>query len=157
MMVLQVIIDASVWVSQLKPQDVNSDASRSWVEQFTVMGGILVATDFLSLEVAAAISRSTGDFLLAKEAVRKLYDFVALKLLPLDEALIKSAIDVATDLQLRAGDAIYVALAHQLNIPLVSWDKEQLQKASTLITTYTPENYIFPDTEAGDSGDEEPS
>ena len=38
----------------------------------------------------------------------------------------------------------YVALAHQLNIPLVSWDKEQIQKASSLITTYTPENYIFP-------------
>ena len=64
----------------------------------------------------------------------------------MDVSLVQIAIDVATDLQLRAGDAIYVALAHQLNIPLVSWDKEQLQKASTLVTTYTPENYIFPTT-----------
>ena len=147
MMALKVVIDASVWVSQLKPQDVNRDASRSWIEQYAFAGGILVATDFLSLEVAAAISRGTGDFLLAKEAVRKLYDFTALNLLPLDSALIKSAIDIATDLQLRAGDALYVALAHQLNIPLVSWDKEQLQKASAIVTTYTPESYIFPDTD----------
>lgn len=142
----KVVIDASVWVSQLKPQDVNSDASRSWVEKYTLTGGFLVATDFLSLEVAAAISRSTGDPLLAKEAVRKLHDFTKLNLLPLDEALIKSAIDIVTDLQLRAGDATYVALAHQLNIPLISWDKEQLQKASVLVTTYSPENYVFPDT-----------
>lgn len=143
---VKVVIDASVWVSQLRPQDVHHDSSRSWVEQYAVAGGILVASDFLSLEIAAAISRGTGDILLAKEAVKKLQDFTALNLLPLDSAFLESAIDVATDLQLRAGDAIYVALAHQLNIPLVSWDKEQLQKASTLVTTYTPENYIFPDT-----------
>jgi len=33
------------------------------------------------------------------------------------------------------------ALAQQLNIPLVSWDKEQLRKASNLLTTYTPDTY----------------
>lgn len=71
----------------------------------------------------------------------------------MDASLVQLAIDAATDLQLRAGDAIYVALAHQLNIPLISWDKEQLQKASTLITTYTPENYVFPDTD--NSSDED--
>lgn len=150
---IKVVIDASVWVSQLRPQDVHHDSSRSWIERYAVTGGILVASDFLSLEIAAAISRGTGDFLLAKEAVRKLHDFTGLNLLPLDSALIESAIDIATDLQLRAGDAIYVALAHQLNIPLISWDKEQIQKASSLITTYTPENYIFPETE--DNSDEE--
>jgi len=104
-------------------------------------------TDFLSLKVAAAISRGTGDFLLAKEAVKKLRDFTALNILPLDSTLIESAIDIATDLQLRAGDAIYVALAHQLNIPLVSWDKEQLAKARSLILAYTPENCPFPSTD----------
>ena len=40
-----------------------------------------------------------------------------------------------------SADAIYVAVAKQLNIPLISWDKEQLRKASSLLTTYTPETY----------------
>lgn len=139
----KVVIDASVWVSQLRSQDIHHDVSRLWVERYAVAGGILIASTFLSIEVAAAISRGTGDPLLAKEAVRKLRDFSAINLLPLDSVLIQSAIDVATDLQLRAGDAIYVALAHQLHISLISWDKEQLQKASTLVTTYTPESYVF--------------
>ena len=73
-----------------------------------------------------------------------------MQFVPMDSALVQAAIDAATNLQLRAGDAIYVALAHQMNIPLVSWDKEQLQRAGRLITTYTPENYVFP-------GDEEAS
>jgi predicted nucleic acid-binding protein len=61
---------------------------------------------------------------------------------------VQKAVDVAINLQLRAGDAIYVALARQLNIPLISWDKEQLQKASTIITTYTPDTYTFPQSES---------
>jgi predicted nucleic acid-binding protein len=64
-------------------------------------------------------------------------------LVPIDTVLIQAAVEVATDLQLRAGDAIYVALAHQLNIPLVSWDREQLQRAESLVSTYTPDNYTF--------------
>jgi predicted nucleic acid-binding protein len=53
------------------------------------------------------------------------------------------AVEVAVKLQLRAGDAAYVAVAHRHNIPLISWDKEQLRKASSLTTTYTPDEYPF--------------
>ena len=35
---------------------------------------------------------------------------------------------------------------------LVSWDKEQLQKASTIITTYTPATYVFPQSESEVTG-----
>ena len=66
-----------------------------------------------------------------------------LTLVSLDDAFIERTAEVASDLQLRAGDAIYVALAHQLSIPLVSWDREQLQRASSLIETYTPDSYPF--------------
>jgi predicted nucleic acid-binding protein len=34
-----------------------------------------------------------------------------------------------------------VVVAQQLNIPLVSWDKEQLRKASSILTTYAPDRY----------------
>lgn len=149
-----VVIDASVWVSQWRPQDANHDASRLWIERYAAEGGRLVASSFLSIEVAAAISRRTGDPSLAKEAVSKLHSFDAMHFVLLDSALVQAAIDVATDLQLRAGDAIYVALAHQMNIPMVSWDKEQLQRAGRLITTYTPEGYVFPGDE--ETSNEEP-
>jgi len=63
--------------------------------------------------------------------------------MPMDFALIRTAINVANDLQLRAGDATYVAVAYQLSIPLISWDKEQLRKASKIVQTYTPDTYPF--------------
>ncbi len=152
---LLVVVDASVWVSWLRPSETNHRSSSTWMEQFITRNGLLASPEMLLIEVAASISRLTGQALRAKEAINKLNSISKIQIFPMDASLVQIAIDAATDLQLRAGDAIYVALAHQLNIPLVSWDKEQLQKASPLVATYTPENYIFPTTD-GTSDEETP-
>ena len=62
-----------------------------------------------------------------------------LRLVRLDHALGIMTSRMAADHQLRGADAFYVAVAAQLNIPLVSWDREQLQRASALITTTMPQ------------------
>ena len=139
----EVVIDATVWVSRLVHQDTNHAASRLWVNRYIAAGGLLVAPALLAIEVAASISRQTGKFILAKAEAKNLYSIPSMRLMALDSNLLWVAVDVAADLQLRTGDATYVALAHQLNIPLVSWDKEQLQRARSLTVTYTPESYVF--------------
>jgi len=140
---VMVVTDASIWVSQLRPQDVNHDASRLWMERYTAAGGLLLAPIYLLIEVAAAISRRTGEPALAKKAIEDLNSTDAMQFVPLDSVLTQAAVNIATNLQLRAGDAIYVAVAQQLNLPLLSWDKEQLERAEKLLTTYTPSTYPF--------------
>jgi len=139
----RIVVDASVLVSQLMPLDTNHNTSLFWLNQFSASGGLLVAPVFLQIEVAAAVSRRTGQPDLSKKALENLNNTNAIQFVSLDSALIQAAINIATDLQLRAGDAIYVAVASQLNIPLVSWDNEQLERASSLIQTYTPGAYPF--------------
>ncbi len=146
-MSFSVVIDASVWVSQLHSDDVNRDASRVWMKRFVTNERFVVAPSLLSIEIAAAVSRRTKDTALAKDAVKNLNDFQAKQIIPLDSELVHTAVEIATELQLRAGDAIYVALAHQMNIPLVSWDKEQISKAGKIISAYTPDSYPFPEDE----------
>lgn len=136
-----VVVDASVWVSRLITSDVNYDASHLWMEQYKIAKGLLVAPAVLLIEVAAAISRQTGRSDLAKEVVTNLSSLSTMRLVPLDSQLVQISVNIAADLQLRAADAVYVAVANQLNIPLVSWDREQLHRASGLITTYTPDSY----------------
>lgn len=138
-----VVIDASVWVSMFIPQDVYQAPSRLWLENYTTGGGFLTAPAFLLVEVAAAIARRTQQVLLAQQAVQYLTTFGSLQLVTIDSLLIKDAIDAAINSRLRAGDAIYVALAQQLGIPLVSWDNEQLRRAGATVVTYTPDNYPF--------------
>ncbi len=139
----RIVVDASVLVSQLIPYDINHNPSLLWLNQFSAAGGLLVAPVFLQIEVATAISRLTGKPALVRKALDDLNNTERMDFVPLDSALVQTAIDVGTDLRLRAGDSIYVALARQLNIPLVSWDKEQLQRTANVITTYTPSNYVF--------------
>jgi predicted nucleic acid-binding protein len=112
-----------------------------WIEQYMNRGGVFIVPTFLLVEVAASISRRTGQSLQARETIRNLRAISSIHIVPLTPRLINKTIDIAADLQLRAGDAIYVAVAHQQNIPLVSWDKEQVGRAKSLITTYTPDNY----------------
>ena len=138
-----VVVDASVWVSWLITYDVNHDASLLWIERYITEGGFLVAPSLMLVEVAATISRQMGEITLAKETVKNLHTASEIRIVPLDDTLVWAAVEVAADLKLRTGDATYVAVAHQLNIPLVSWDKEQLQRSESLIPTYTPDDYTF--------------
>ena len=143
MMNVSVVIDASVLVSWIVSLDANHDASYHWMKRYRAMKGLLVAPSFAIIEVAAAIARQSGQSALAKAAIKDMYSVSTLRIVPLDSILVRSAVDIASDLQLRAGDVTYVAVANKLKIPLVSWDKEQLQRGRDLLTTYTPSTYPF--------------
>jgi predicted nucleic acid-binding protein len=137
------IVDASVWVSRQIPQDVNHAASCLWFDRYTTQGGRLIAPSLLLIEVAAAIARRTGQRDLAQRTALHLAELPVLRLVSLDAASVEAAITVAADRQLRAGDAIYVALAQQLGLPLVSWDDEQMRRSHSLVRTATPTTYAF--------------
>lgn len=140
---VSVVIDASVLVSWIVSYDANHDASRLWIKLYRAIGGLLVAPAFAMIEVAAAIARQSRQPALAKAAIKDLYSVSTLRIVPLDSISVRSAVDIASDLQLRAGDATYLAVAYKLKIPLVTWDKEQLQRGGNLIVTYTPSTFPF--------------
>ena len=56
------VVDASVWVSRLVPQDIHHAASQRWLEEQAAGGDL----------VAGAISRRTGRGELAHQAVQVL-------------------------------------------------------------------------------------
>ncbi len=138
-----VVIDASVLVSWVVSSDASHSDSHSWMKRFRVKGGLLIVPAFAMIEVAAALARQSKRPELAKATVKDLYSVSILRIVPLDSVLVRSAVDIASDLRLRAGDATYVAVAYKLKIPLVSWDNEQLERGGILIPTYTPDIYPF--------------
>jgi predicted nucleic acid-binding protein len=134
-----VVVDASVWVSRLVPQDVHHQASRLWLETFTARGGRVVAPALLLPEIAGAISRRTGAPELARRAVQQLLRLRTLRIVALDRRLAQAASELAGDLALRGSDAVYVAIADQLKIPLLTWDNEHVEKAGRRVAVWTPE------------------
>ncbi|MDQ6692958.1 MAG: PIN domain-containing protein [Chloroflexota bacterium] len=138
-----VVVDASVWTSRLVAHDVNHSDSLLWLSQYVARGGQVLAPEFLVIEVIAAVARQAGLSHSAKRLIPYLYYHAAIQFLTLDTQMVRRTAAIAADLRLKAGDAIYVAVAEQTSSPLVSLDNQQLQRASSLVETYTPGNYPF--------------
>jgi predicted nucleic acid-binding protein len=136
-----VISDASVWVAFFLTADVTNAASFAWIDQHHAAGGMLVAPAILLTEVAAAISRRLGPATgppLALQAAATLARLPLLRIVPMDEALVTTATDLAARLGLRGADALYVAAAQHLGLPLLTWDREQLTRPAGLIHAFHP-------------------
>lgn len=124
-------------MSALVAGDVHHAVSRSWLEQ-RAADQLLVAPSLLLPEVASAVSRATSRPLLARRAVRLLSRLPALRIVAVDAALAEAAARLAGDQRLRGADSVYVALAKQLSLPLVTWDLEQASRASEVIHAGAP-------------------
>lgn len=135
---LAVVIDASVWVSNLQSRDSNYAAARAWVDRHLLGGGLLVAPILLVTETASALTRATGQPSIAHRAVSQLHRMREMRLVPIDQPLVDEATELAANLGIRGADAFYVAVAKSLSIPLVSFDHEQITRPSSLITTIRP-------------------
>jgi len=132
------VVDASVWVSSLIPQDSFHRTSRTWLDRYLGVGGVIYEPVLLLPEVAGAIARLKGDPQVGQQALQDLLEVPGLRLVPHDFGFGRVAAQMASDLQLRGADIVYVATAYLLQMPLVTWDREQRARASAVVAVQTP-------------------
>ena len=128
-----IVVDASVWVSRLVAQDDFHGKVKTWFETQRAQRVIFIAPAILLVEIAGAISRRTGDPLLAQQAIDTLKKLPDLRLVTMNQRLVVEAARLAGELALRGADAFYVAVASQLNLPLATLDIDQRSKAAAAI------------------------
>jgi predicted nucleic acid-binding protein len=133
------VVDASVVVSRLVPHDVHHAASRAWLTRHVSDGGLVVAPALLLPEIAGAVARRTRVPRLARRAVEAILRLHALRLVPMDTVLARTAADLAGRLRLRGADAVYIATAVTLQLTLITWDVEQRQRAARVIHIVAPD------------------
>jgi predicted nucleic acid-binding protein len=132
------VVDASVWVSRLVSRDVYHEISRTWLAHAVARGDALIAPALLLAEVAGAVSRRTAEPGLGRRATEILIRVPGLRLVPIDRRPAHEAARLATRLGLRGADATYVATARLMGIPLVTWDREQRERAGRSVAVRTP-------------------
>jgi len=132
------VADASVWIGALLPIDAHHATSRAWLDERMRRGEIIYAPDLLLVELAGGVARRTGDKIRTGHLVAALRLNPHVRWVALDEALRDRAAQLAIDLRLRGADAVYVATAQQLGVPLVTFDDEQLERAGPAVTVRTP-------------------
>jgi predicted nucleic acid-binding protein len=131
-------VDTSFWVSVLLLKDSNHLDAVGWLSAYLYGQGQLVAPQMLVPETAGAVARITQDKHLARTSVKRLYSFPFMRLVPLDHMLVDDAADLAITFSLKGADALYVAVAKQLGVPLVTFDQEQLTRPASIVATIKP-------------------
>lgn len=127
------VLDASIWVSRLVEQDEMHSAVKCWMDEQRADGALFISPALLLAEVGGAITRRTGESSLGNRAISVLEDLPGLRLVEMDHELMHTAARLAAELGLRGADSLYVAVAHQLSLPLVSLDLDQQQRAASQI------------------------
>ena len=132
------VVDASVLVSGFLPHDVHYGVSRGWLSRHVGGGGLVMAPTLLFAELAGAVARRSGSPRLGRRAVEAILRLPTLRLVALDEPLSRAAADLAARLRTRGGDAVYIATAALLGVPLVTWDAGQRERASRVVNVMSP-------------------
>ena len=127
-----IVVDASVWVSRLVSQDVFYEPVKEWMSARISEDDQFLAPSLLLAEIGGAISRGTRPSL-GRKAIEQVQNLPGLQLIEMENSLLLEAAQLATELGLRGADSTYVAVAARLDLPLVTLDIDQGERAAKRI------------------------
>ena len=143
-----IVTDASFWVSALLTQDVHHGEAAALLRRIAVEEIPVIAPTIAITEVAGALIRRTKDSQTAAKSVRHLQLQPGLTLVPITAPFAEAAAKVAISSSLRGADAIYLTLARQEGFPLITNDKEILQRGAPFALVLTPTDWLHQNPEA---------
>jgi predicted nucleic acid-binding protein len=132
------VIDASFWVAASHESDTAHERCVGWLESAVASNERLVAPTLLVTEVAGAIQRLTGQPAFAQRVVDKLVARSGIAFFGLDQERARRAAEIAAKAGLRGADAVYVALAEEMQEPLLTVDRQQAERSAGIVEVRSP-------------------
>jgi len=98
----------------------------------------MAAPSLLLIEVTASIRRLTGSAKLARRVLLELQEAELIELYPLTATRSEAAADLGAVIGVRGADAVYLALARELDETLVTLDRQQLERGRGVVDVTKP-------------------
>ena len=120
-------------VTALRKQEKDHIAAKNVLRK--VKDGVHIAIEpyTVLVEITAAIKRRTGSKELAIRVRDDLLAINTLNFISLDTANAADASGIAADIGVRGMDAIVIQVSKEFDIPLITLDKEMLEKAKAVV------------------------
>ena len=132
------VVDASPWVGRFVSTDKIHRQSYDWLLDRLNNLDVLVMPILALAEIGGAVARRNRSEVNGIDAVEMVRILPNVELVDLDPQLGLASAAVAARLGLKGADAVYVAVASQYGLPLVTWDDEQLRRGANVVRTATP-------------------
>lgn len=132
------VVDASLVVAALNEREADHAISLAWWLSAVGAGAALHAPAIVLPEATAGARRILGDHAAAADTVARWLAASGVTLWPVTSSLAGSAAQIVGSHGVRGCDAVYLALAAQLEEPLVTLDRRQLGRGAAVVETTRP-------------------
>jgi predicted nucleic acid-binding protein len=130
---VNICLDSSVIVAALRKQEVHYEDAKNLLEKVKDGNHIAIEPYIVLIEVVAAIKRRTGSTKLAKRVKNDFLAIDTINFTDLESTRANDASEIALNLGVRGMDAIVIQTAKEFNIPLITLDKEMIEKAKSFV------------------------
>ena len=120
-------------VTALRKQEVHYEDAKNLLEQVKDGNHIAIEPYIVLIEVVAAIKRRTGSTKLAKRVKNDILAIDTINFTDLESTRANDASEIALNLGVRGMDAIVIQTAKEFNVPLITLDKEMIEKAKSFV------------------------
>lgn len=139
---MKCVIDSSVWVSAVLPNEKAHMASAKFLRAIQDAKLDVICPDFTLIECAAAIARRTNNSSQASGLVALIRQFPRIKVVETSPELVNQAILIVQERKLRAGDAVHLAASQIFKAQLVTLDEELIDKSGLVNKVVKPESWL---------------
>mgnify|MGYP002682851701 CR=1 FL=1 len=133
-----IVIDTSVWISHLVVPDVHYAATNAWLDYIQTRQARFCVPSIFMAEVSGVLARIDAPDGFVAETIFQIDSSDQFVITPVTLGHAMRAADIARIAKIRGSDAVFVALAAFLEVPLVSWDKQQRERGALFCRTMTP-------------------
>ena len=130
---MNICLDSSVIVAALRKQEVHYEDAKNLLEKVKDGNHIAIEPYIVLIEVVAAIKRRTGSTKLAKRVKNDFLAIDTINFTDLESTRANDASEIALNLGVRGMGAIVIQTAKEFNIPLITLDKEMIEKAKSFV------------------------
>lgn len=133
-----IVVDTSVWLAGLLPADIRFRETQPLMDLVRLGHSRLHVPAHFPAEVVGVLSRTGEPEQFISDSIAVIASGHLFTIHSISITLGLMAADIARHARIRGSDAVFLALAAALDLPLVSWDKQQRERGALFCRTMTP-------------------